>query len=125
MKTLSLWINIDRHPVTFNISRYENNTLCLDIMTHIDDSPELLMHLTTELNTRYWANHTFIDTKTNGDDIVCWLIDMGLGVPTGRKETKNGHSYPEFAFNMDMLRKYNGMDEIIEYDGDYKPMEKE
>lgn len=125
MKTLLLWINDEEHPVTFNISRYGNNTLCLDIMTHINGTPELLMNLTTEFNTRYWANHTFIDTKTNGEDIVRWLADMGLGVPTGRKEINNGHSYPEVAFNMNMLRKHNGIDEIIEYDGDYKPMVKE
>ena len=95
------------HPITFNLDNYmENGNLYVGMMTSIDGYYEPWSDLTVNLSVDCKANCAFIDTNNNGNDIIDWLEENGLGEETGRFQISGWCIYPEFEFNMDELMKY-------------------
>ena len=100
------------HPMTFTLDSYvDNGNLYVGLVTHEDGYPEPWSDLTVNLGIKCKANCAFINTNNNGNEILYWLIENGLGNVTDRLESSGYWIYPEFEFNMEMLCKYTDMDE--------------
>lgn len=71
-------------------------------------------NLTVNLGIKCADNCAFIDTNNNGNDIIAWLEDNGLGKQTGRTGESGWCLYPEFEFNMDQLMEHVLLDNRCE-----------
>ena len=71
-------------------------------------------NLTVNLGIKCADNCAFIDTNNNGNDIITWLEENGLGKLTGRTGESGWCLYPEFEFNMDELMKHVVLDNRCE-----------
>ena len=95
------------HPMTFRTSAYaENGNLYVGLLTHEEGYPEPWSDLTVNLSVKCGAGCAFIDTNNNGNEIIDWLINHGLGYLTGRTRVSGFCLYPEFKFNMSTLARY-------------------
>lgn len=102
------------HPMTFELANYaENASLYVGLITNEEGYPEPWQNLTVNLNEsrRCKPNCAYIDTNNNGDEIIRWLIDNGLGDMTGRIGISGFCFYPEFEFNMEALMEHVVSDE--------------
>lgn len=116
MKTLTLNKYRKQHPMTFVIGRYANNgNLYVGLITHEEGYPEPWQNLTVNLDMKCKENCAFIDTNNNGNEILWWLIDNGLGDVTEELRDSGFWVYPEFKFNMDKLFEY-----VMEGDNHYE-----
>ena len=107
MKTLTLYKYGKAHPMSFEIHHYYNNgNLYVGLITHENGYPEPWQNLTVNIDVKCNPNCEFIDTNNNGSEIVEWLFSNGFGHFTGNMELSGFCVYPEFEFNMDMLKKY-------------------
>jgi len=94
-------------PVTFRKSNYvDNNNLYIGIVCWDEGFPEPWSDLTVNL---WWfkcdEDCALIDTNNNGEQIIDWLIENNIAVPTGRKEISGFCVYPEVRFNKEFLAK--------------------
>ena len=101
--TLNAW-GAD-HTIVLDTAEYTNGRLAVEMLEVVDSWVEPWSMLTvnvpdTELSDK---NCAFIDTNNNGNDIVFWLMENGLGSPTARWAYSGFCSYPEFRFNMELL----------------------
>lgn len=95
------------HPMTFEVDRYlDNGNLYVGLITHEEGYPEPWQNLTVNLGVKCEENCAFIDTNNNGNEILHWLIDNGLGEVTHALKSNGYWVYPEFKFNMETLMKY-------------------
>lgn len=95
------------HPMTFEIDRYaDNGNLYVGLITHEEGYPEPWQNLTVNLGVKCKENCAFIDTNNNGNEILHWLIENGLGDVTDNLKSSGFWIYPEFEFNMEELKKY-------------------
>jgi hypothetical protein len=97
------------HPMTFELANYADNaTLYVGLLTNEEGYPEPWQNLTVNLNEsrRCKPNCAYIDTNNNGDEIITWLEENGLGEETGRIAASGWCFYPEFEFNMEALMKH-------------------
>lgn len=107
MKTLILNKYWKAHPMTFNIDTYiQNGNLYVGLITHEEGYPEPWSDLTVNLGVKCKENCAYIDTNNNGNEIIEWLVENKLGVPTGHMRPSGFCVYPEFEFNMDVLMQY-------------------
>lgn len=95
------------HKMTFEIGQYANNgNLYVGLISHDDGYPEPWQNLTVNLGVKCKECYAFIDTNHNGNEIVDWLVNNGIGQPTGYMIPSGFCVYPEFKFDMDALMQY-------------------
>lgn len=112
MNTINLKAWGGDHKISFRINSYAaNDNLAVEMFCWDDEYPEPWSILTVNLDEKCEPNCAFIDINNNGSHIVDWLIENNLGKPTGRLGYSGFCVYPEFEFDMDELKKYNGMEE--------------
>ena len=107
--TLKAWGN--DHQISLSVHRYQNNgNLAIQMLGWEDwDGEEFAQPygmLTVNLTKKCKPNCAFIDTNNNGDYIIDWLEENGLGMQTGNFEISGFCIYPEFEFDMDVVAKY-------------------
>jgi len=87
--------------VKFRTSRYtENDNLYVGLMVVDDEGfEEPWSNLTVNLSVKLNDNQAYIDTNNNGEEIIDWLIKLGLGKVVGHR-TSGFCTYPLFQFNM-------------------------
>ncbi len=90
-------------PVTFRKSHYvENDNLYVGIVCWGEGYPEPWSDLTVNLSVKCEDDCAFIDINNNGE-VIDWLIENNIAVPTGRVEASGFCLYPEVRFNKDFL----------------------
>lgn len=95
------------HPMSFRVDSYsENGNLYVGLITHENGYPAPQSNLTVNLSVKCEENCAFIDTNNNGNEIINWLLDNGLGMLTGRAMRSGFCVYPEFVFFPNELSKY-------------------
>lgn len=95
------------HPITFELANYvENGNLYVGMITNYEGYPEPYSSLTVNLSVKCKPNRAFIDTNNNGNEIISWLEQNGLGHCTGNLMPSGWCVYPEFEFNMDALMEH-------------------
>lgn len=97
------------HPMTFELANYATNaTLYVGLITNEEGYPEPWQNLTVNLaeSSRCKPNCAYIDTNNNGNEIIDWLEENGLGEETGRIAFSGWCMYPEFEFNMEALMNH-------------------
>lgn len=115
MKTLILNKYGKEHPMSFETNFYaDNGNLYVGLITHKEGYPEPWQNLTVNPGVKCEPNCAFIDTNNNGSEIVEWLYSNGLGHLTGNMQASGWCVYPEFKFNMDMLKRYTNPDDALE-----------
>ena len=106
MRTLTLNKYGKRHPITFMLNQYASNgNLYVGLITH-EEGYEPWSNLTVNFDVKCEKNCSFIDTNNNGNEIIVWLVENGLGYTTGLEMRSSFCTYPEFKFNMDKLLQY-------------------
>ena len=105
MLTLNKWGK--SHPITFELGNYvENGNLYVGMITNYEGYPEPYSSLTVNLSVKCKPNRAFINTNNNGNEIMAWLEQNGLGHYTGNLMPSGWCVYPEFEFNMDALMEH-------------------
>jgi hypothetical protein len=95
------------HSMTFELGNYtENGNLYVGIISHDEGYPVPWQNLTVNLSVECAPNRAYIDTNNNGNEIIFWLVENGLGDTTGNMLRSGWCMYPEFEFNMDELMKH-------------------
>ena len=95
------------HPMTFELATYvENGNLYVGLLCHDDGYPMPWQNLTVNLSVPCKPNRAFIDTNNNGNEIIDWLEQNGLGYYTGNLMPSGWCVYPEFEFNMEKLMEH-------------------
>lgn len=95
------------HPMTFKLANYvENGNLYVGLLTNIDGYEEPWSDLTVNLSVPCKPNRAFIDANNNGNEIIAWLVNNGLGHTTGLMMPSGWCVYPEFEFNMEALMEH-------------------
>lgn len=106
MKTLNLCKYGKNHPMTFALHRYaDNGNLRVDLITHEEGYPEPWQNLTVNLG-KCMEGYAYIDTNNNGEEILRWLFENGIGHLTGAVRQSGFCLYPEFEFNIEKLLEY-------------------
>lgn len=99
------------YPMSFKIANYINNgNLYVGLITHKEGYPESWQDLTVNLDIKCALNKAYIDTNNNGNDIIEWLEQNGLGYRTGNYMSSGFCEYPEFEFDMEILLKHTTVD---------------
>lgn len=114
MKTLNLYKYGKNYPMTFKLDRYtDNGNLYVGLITHVDGYPEPWQNLTVNLG-KCMEGYAYIDTNNNGEEILRWLFENGIGHLTGAVRQSGFCLYPEFEFNLDKLAEYtsSGLSEL-------------
>lgn len=108
MNTLTLNKWGKEHPMTFEVRKYaDNGNLYVGLITHEEGYPEPWQNLTVNLGVKCKENCAFIDTNNNGNEILYWLIENGLGNVTHNLQSSGFWIYPEFEFDMEMIEQYS------------------
>lgn len=95
------------HPMTFKLATYvENGNLYVGLLSHEEGYPMPWSNLTVNLSVKCKPNCAFIDTNNNGNEIMTWLEQNGLGHYTGNLMPSGWCVYPEFEFNMEALMEH-------------------
>ena len=95
------------HQMTFKLASYaENGNLYVGLLTHEEGYPVPWQNLTVNLSVKCKDNCAFIDTNNNGEEILGWLEENGLGRMTGNIMPSGWCVYPEFEFNMEKLMEH-------------------
>lgn len=97
----------ENHSITFELAIYaENGNLYVGMLSHDDGYIQPWSSLTVNLSVKCKPNRAFIDTNNNGNEIVAWLEQNGLGKATGNLMPSGWCVYPEFEFDMDKLMEH-------------------
>ena len=108
MNTLTLTRWGKEHPMTFEVHKYaDNGNLYIGLITHEEGYPEPWQNLTVNLGVKCKENCAFIDINNNGYEILDWLVDNNLGRILPREKISGFCVYPEFEFNMEMIKQYS------------------
>ena len=112
MKTLTLKAWGQSHKISFHLANYaNNNNLYIGMVMHDDEFPEPYGDLTVNLDVKLPPDRAYVDHINNGREILEWLIDNELAIPTFSTKVSGFCEYPEFIFNMPELMKYVTLDE--------------
>lgn len=117
VKTYRYKKNGKAYEVVLAKTKYvENNALAIAMFTWNNKHKyfEFWDTITVNLSMNMVSeNYAFINTNDNGKEIIDWLIDNKLGFPTYR-ECRSGYcSYPEFMFNVDVLKEMPSIEEFM------------
>lgn len=82
---------------------YENDNLAIRLICWDEGWPEPWSTLTVNLSIKLPSNRAFVDTNNNGEDIIDWITENGLGKLTGRVEQSGFCLYPEVEFDLEKL----------------------
>lgn len=108
----------ENHNITFELANYlENKNLYVGMLVH-HNCIEPWQNLTVNLSVKCKPNCAYIDTNNNGNEIIDWLEQNGLGFATGNLMPSGWCVYPEFQFNMEALMQHVTVDERIEASND-------
>jgi len=106
MKTFDLKKYGSTWPIQLKISVYlYGGGLAIQMISHEDGIAEPWSYLTVNLDAIPPLNCAFIDTNGNGEDILEWIAQHNLAVPTGRYEYSGYCKYPEYRFEEALLRE--------------------
>lgn len=83
----------------------ENDNLYVGMITTNNGFPEPFGDLTVNIGIKCEENYSYIDINNN-PNIIQWLIDNNLGIPTGDMNWSGFVLYPEFKFNMEEINKH-------------------
>lgn len=112
MKTLTLNAWGKDHEISFHLANYaNNNNLYIGLITHDEGSLEPWSDLTVNLGSKLPPDRAYVDLNNNGREIINWLIDNELAIPTFATKISGFCEYPEFIFNMPKLIEYVTLDE--------------
>lgn len=83
----------------------ENGNLYVGLYAYDEEFKQIIpwQNLTVNLSIPCKPNRAFIDTNNNGNEIINWLEQNGLGFATGKLMPSGFCIYPEFEFNMEAL----------------------
>ena len=112
MPTLTLKAWGAERQISFHLANYSNNgNLYVGLIMHDEDGLEPWSDLTVNLDTKLPPDRAYVDLNNNGREILNWIIDNELGIPTFSTKISGFCEYPEFVFNMPELMKYVTLDE--------------
>lgn len=112
MQTLTLNAWGQSHEISFHLANYaDNNNLYIGLIMHDEDGTEPYGDLTVNLDVKLPSDCAYVDLNNNGREILNWLIDNELAIPTFSTRISGFCEYPEFIFNMPELMKYVTLDE--------------
>ena len=96
------------HDITFQLDRYAFRGGLAILMNCNEDFPnEPYGILTVNLEDYPTSgNKAFVDTNNLGDEILAWIEENNLGVPTGEIGYSGFCVYPEYSFNLDEINKH-------------------
>lgn len=84
---------------------YYGGNLYIEMLSLEDDDIEPWSDLTVNLGPILPLNCAYIDVNNNGSDILDWLRQHRIAVPTGRYGYSGFCRYPEYLFNEQLLRE--------------------
>ncbi|WP_326975321.1 DUF4313 domain-containing protein [Caproicibacter sp. BJN0012] len=93
------------HPLQLEVCTYPEGNLAITMTTWEDGAPEPWDTLTVNLDGVRKRECAFIDTNNNGQEILKWIADHKLGVPTGLLGFSGYCVYPEYHFFPDALKE--------------------
>lgn len=111
MQTLTLNAWGKDHKISFHLANYTNNNLYIGLRMHDEDGIEPWSDLTVNLDVKLPPDRAYVDINNNGREILNWLIDNELAIPTFSTRISGFCEYPEFIFNMPKIMKYVTLDE--------------
>jgi hypothetical protein len=82
---------------------YCNNNLAIQLVTWEEGYPEVWSDLTVNLEDNLESDCAYIDINNNGVEILQWIEDNKLGVPTGKITYSGFCQYPQYKINLDLL----------------------
>lgn len=92
-------------PVALKIARYNTGNLAVILMRKEEAGYwDVWTVLTVSLPVLCDTNCAYIDVNNNGEEILEWLTQNQLAVPTGRSERSGYCEYPEYRFNRAALK---------------------
>ena len=93
------------HPITLEVNHYvDNGNLAIEMVTWEEGYAEPWSRLTTNLGDKLESDCAYVDTNNNGEDITSWIEQNGLGIPTGRIGYSGWCEYPEYKFDLDVIK---------------------
>ena len=101
----------DTYEIQLRKSEYMNNGTLALIMVYYDEEYEeweVWSDLTVNIDdSEIMASETkaFVDTNNNGNDIIPWLEENGLGHSTGLVGFSGWCTYPLFEFDKEALKE--------------------
>lgn len=95
-------MKLDGTEVTLKFGRYGNGRLALQLFDE-DNCPYTTVTVNLVNESVCNSMCTFIDTNNNGDDIITWLEDNGLGRALGLYGESGFCTYPQFEFNEEVV----------------------
>ena len=108
--TLNAW-GVERQ-ISFHLANYaDNGNLYIGLIMHDEGGLEPYGDLTVNLDVKLPSDRAYVDLNNNGREILNWIIDNKLGIPTFSTRISGFCEYPEFIFNMPELMKYVTLDE--------------
>ena len=84
---------------------YHGGNLYVGTATFEDGYVEPCSDLTVNLGSILPLNCAYIDVNNNGSDILDWLQQNKIAVPTGRYRCSGICKYPEYLFDEHLLRE--------------------
>lgn len=94
------------YPIRLHICSYQTyGNLAIEMEALINGEWGPWNTLTVNITPRFGPNFALIDTNNNGEEIMTWLTENGLGVPTIGWERSGYCIYPEFMFFEKKLRE--------------------
>lgn len=100
----------ENYKIVLRKDTYMNNGTLAVLMVVIYDNgeEEIWSDLTVNIfdsDIMATDKMAFIDTNNNGDDIIQWLVDNGIGHPTGHNGRSGYCVYPLFKFDDMVVEK--------------------
>ena len=93
------------HKIQLNITSYNEGNLAISMTSWEDGEPEPWSSLTVNMPSCRPRNCAYIDTNNNDQEILAWIIQNGLAVPTGNTAYSGYCEYPEYRFRPDILEQ--------------------
>ena len=105
MKKLLLTDGGETFEVWLKISCYRNGNLKITLLFWNEDFRDIWTFVTADSGMLLCGKDcAYIDTYTNGQEILDWLVKNKLATPMRRADSFGGCTYPIYQFNSKMLK---------------------
>lgn len=121
-KIYKMDVNYGYEPLTWDIilrrSTYQVDNSLAIMMYKVNDGAVkgpwgvLTVNLSAAGNTVSSPDAAFVDTNNNGEEIMDFIIQNGIGEPTGRYGHSGWCTYPEVKFNINDIKEYDPKEDL-------------
>ncbi|MBO5710731.1 MAG: DUF4313 domain-containing protein [Rikenellaceae bacterium] len=96
------------YDITFELDRYASGgglAILMEANSRLGPMPYAVLTVNLEDYPTY-GNRAYVDVNNLGDEILAWIEENNLGVPTGEIGYSGFCVYPEYSFNLDEINKH-------------------